>query len=124
MGFSRFLFPGAGPPDLAIRREQGQVEQGQAKSVPKRTIEEGLVWAYNGDEVAMKVTTVQEYKPAKGLTQLTWPQVEEIDAKLRSLCVYAEQTGQEVMLTIFINRNGKPVSIGQPLLVERFSPAR
>jgi hypothetical protein len=61
--------------------------------------------------------------PAKGLTQLTWAQVEELDAKIRSLCVYTEATGQEIHLPIII-RNGKPIKIGEPMSIKKFSPTR
>ncbi len=59
--------------------------------------------------------------PAPGLMQLTWTQVLELDAKIRSLCAYSEQTGEEVQLPIVI-RNGKPIKIGAPLRLEKFSP--
>lgn len=61
--------------------------------------------------------------PARGLTQLTWKQVEELDAKIRSLCAYSEMTGEEIHLPIII-RNGKPVKVGQPMLLEKFKPTR
>lgn len=60
-------------------------------------------------------------QPAPGLTQLTTRQVVDLDAKIRSLCAYSEATGEEIHLPIII-RNGKPVKIGQPMLMERFSP--
>lgn len=59
--------------------------------------------------------------PARGLQQLTWAQVETLDAKVRSLCAYTEQVGVEVILPIVI-RNGRPVQVGEPLLLEKFSP--
>jgi hypothetical protein len=62
------------------------------------------------------------FQPAKGLTQLTTTQILTLDTKLRSLCSYAETTGQELMLVIHINRNGKPISIGEPIRMEKFSP--
>lgn len=60
-------------------------------------------------------------QPMPGLTQLTTRQVMDLDAKIRSLCVYTEQTGDEVHLSIII-RAGKPVKIGNPMLLEKFSP--
>lgn len=60
-------------------------------------------------------------KPAPGLTQLTTRQVMDLDAKIRSLCVYTEATGDEVHLSIII-RAGKPIKIGNPMLLEKFSP--
>lgn len=60
-------------------------------------------------------------QPMKGLTQLTTRQVMDLDAKIRSLCAYSEATGEEIHLPIII-RNGKPVKIGQPMLMEKFSP--
>jgi hypothetical protein len=60
--------------------------------------------------------------PACGLQQLTWRQVEMLDAKIRSLCVYTQQmTDVEIILPIMI-RNGKPVKIGEPIRLEKFSP--
>ncbi|MCB0207730.1 MAG: hypothetical protein KDJ52_00280 [Anaerolineae bacterium] len=61
--------------------------------------------------------------PAKGLTKLTWRQVEELDAKISSLCAHTQslKNDEEVHLPIVI-RNGKPVRIGQPMLMEKFSP--
>ena len=60
-------------------------------------------------------------KPAPGLTQLTTRQVLDLDAKIRSLCIYTAQTGEEVHLAIII-RGGKPIKIGNPMLLEKFSP--
>lgn len=62
------------------------------------------------------------YQPAEGLQQLTTTQILTLDAKLRSLCAYSEMTGEELMLVIHINRNGKPISIGQPMRFEKFNP--
>ena len=72
---------------------------------------------------ARAVPPAKVVPPAKGLTQLTWPQVEELDAKIRSLCVYTMETGKEVVLPIVV-RNGRPIKIGQTLLLEKFSPMR
>ncbi|MCK6629366.1 MAG: hypothetical protein L6R45_29840 [Anaerolineae bacterium] len=60
-------------------------------------------------------------QPMPGLSQLTTRQVIDLDAKIRSLCVYTEATGDEVYLPIVI-RAGKPVRIGKPILLEKFSP--
>jgi hypothetical protein len=43
--------------------------------------------------------------PAKGLTCLTWPQVEQIDAKLASLCSFTKN-GSEARLVVIV-KNGK-----------------
>lgn len=59
--------------------------------------------------------------PAPGLTQLTTRQVMDLDAKIRSLCAYTEATQEEIHLPIII-RNGKPIKIGRPLLIEKFNP--
>jgi hypothetical protein len=60
-------------------------------------------------------------QPAEGFTQLTMRQLLELDAKIRSLCVYSEATGEEIHLPIII-RSGKPVKIGSPMLLEKFRP--
>lgn len=59
--------------------------------------------------------------PAGGLKQLTWAQVEQLDARIRLLCAWTESNGNEVILPIVI-RKGKPMRIGQPLLIEQFKP--
>jgi hypothetical protein len=60
-------------------------------------------------------------QPMPGLTQLTTRQVMDLDAKIRSLCVYTETTGEEVILPIII-RGGKPFKIGEPMRMTKFSP--
>lgn len=68
--------------------------------------------------------TTPRHPPAKGLQILTWQQVEELDARISSLCAYAEQTGEELMLPLYVSRNGKPVKIGRPAILDKFEPAR
>ncbi len=62
-------------------------------------------------------------RPAAGLLQLTWAQVEELDAKIASLCAYTEASGEEIHLPLII-RNGKPIKVGQPMLLKKFKPTR
>lgn len=62
------------------------------------------------------------FLPAPGLQQLTTTQIQQLDAKLRSLCIYAEKTGEELLMVIHVNRNGRPVTIGDPVKLEKFNP--
>lgn len=71
----------------------------------------------------MQVTFKQEFKPAKNLTQLTWPQVEQLDAQVRSACAHTLATGGQMILPLIII-NGKPRGIGQPIHVESWNPIR
>lgn len=59
--------------------------------------------------------------PAKGLTQLTWKQIEDLDAAIRSLCLLTQQTDEEIHLPIIIKR-GKPMRIGRPMIMDSFKP--
>lgn len=60
--------------------------------------------------------------PAKGLSYLTWAQVEQIDARLASLAAYAEQTRCGVQMFLQVNENGMLVSCGQTMLIEKIKP--
>jgi hypothetical protein len=60
-------------------------------------------------------------KPAVGYSRLTTRQLLDLDAKINSLCAYSEAVGCEIHLPIII-RNGKPVKIGNPMLLDKFSP--
>ena len=86
---------------------------------------------------SMMTLPPNDFKPAKGLQLLTWPQVEKIDALVASLCAYAHQRrGRESLLLPFfieINQNGLPtkisgeplpISIMQPILREVLKPGR
>lgn len=60
--------------------------------------------------------------PARGLTYLTWAQIEQIDAKLASLAAYAEQTRSGVQMFLQVNENGMLVTCGQTMQVEKIKP--
>jgi hypothetical protein len=64
------------------------------------------------------------HPPAKGLRILTWQQVEELDARINLLCAYAEQTGEELMMPIYVSLRGMPVKIGRPAILDKFKPGR
>jgi len=68
------------------------------------------------------MTNVPSYRPAQGLLRLTWPQVEQIDAKISSLCAYTEETQGEARLVIVIKK-GK-VRFIESVASEEFAPAR
>jgi hypothetical protein len=57
---------------------------------------------------------VTTYRPAAGLTILTWPQVEKIDAALSSLESLARHHGQAEQMNLEV-RKGKPRLIRRPL---------
>lgn len=61
---------------------------------------------------------------AKGLTYLTWAQVEQIDAKLASLAAYAEQSHTGVAMFLQLDDRGLLVSSGQPMGIEKIKPGR
>ncbi len=60
--------------------------------------------------------------PAKGLTFLTWAQIEQIDARLASLAAYAEQTHTGVQMFLQVNENGMLTTCGQTMLIEKIKP--
>lgn len=62
--------------------------------------------------------------PAKGLTYLTWAQIEQIDAKLTSLAAYAVQTRTGAQMFLQVNENGMLVTCGQTMQVEKIKPGR
>jgi hypothetical protein len=62
--------------------------------------------------------------PAKGLTYLTWAQLEQIDARLASLASYARETGQGVHLSLVLNGNGRLTGCGMPMLMEKLAASR
>lgn len=69
----------------------------------------------------MQITVKESCQPAPGFQKLTTKQLLEIDAKVASLGAYAAATGQELMMVIYINKNGHPTSIGAPLEMSRLS---
>lgn len=62
--------------------------------------------------------------PAKGLSYLTWAQIEQIDARLASLATYAEQSRTGVQMFLQVNENGKLITCGQTMLIEKIKPTR
>lgn len=60
--------------------------------------------------------------PAKGLSYLTWAQVEQIDARLCSLAAYAQQTHAGVAMFLQLDDRGLLVSSGQPMMIEKIKP--
>jgi hypothetical protein len=65
------------------------------------------------------------YRPAKGLLRLTWPQVEQIDAMVSSLCALTEQNGEgdEARLVLVVKR-GKLKYAERPVLSTELRPTR
>lgn len=57
----------------------------------------------------MRDLSADGYRPAKGLSRLTWPQVEMIDAMVGSLCglTETEEVRDREMFLILVVRNGK-----------------
>ncbi|GIK36541.1 MAG: hypothetical protein BroJett011_03740 [Chloroflexota bacterium] len=62
--------------------------------------------------------------PAKGLSFLTWAQIEQIDARLASLAAYAQASGAGVQMFLQVNENGMLVTCGQTMLIEKIKPGR
>lgn len=62
------------------------------------------------------------YRPAKGLLRLTWPQIEQIDAMVSSLCGLTEGGG-EARVTLII-KNGRLRFAERPVLSEELRPTR
>jgi hypothetical protein len=62
------------------------------------------------------------HRPAKGLTALTWPQIERIDALVSRLCELTAG-GASATLTLHVRR-GKLRLVERPVLVEELEPGR
>jgi hypothetical protein len=61
---------------------------------------------------------------ARGLSFLTWAQVEQIDARLASLAAYAKASGCGVQMFLQVNENGLLTSCGEPMIVHKVKPGR
>jgi hypothetical protein len=57
-----------------------------------------------------------------GLQQLTTNQVLKLDALIRSVCVYTDSNPDEEVILPLVIRNGKPIKVGRPLTMSKFSP--
>lgn len=62
--------------------------------------------------------------PAKGLSFLTWAQIEQIDARLARLAAYAEQRGCGVQWLLQLNENGMLNLQGYEMVVEKIKATR
>ena len=72
----------------------------------------------------MSVNGNGKIPPAKGLSYLTWAQVEQIDARLASLAAYAAMEKSGMQMFLQVNENGMLVSCGQTMLIEKIKPGR
>jgi len=64
------------------------------------------------------------YRPAKGLSRLTWPQIEVIDAMVSSLCGVTEESRNKEAMLILVIRNGHLRFGTTTALTEEICPAR
>lgn len=62
--------------------------------------------------------------PARGLSYLTWAQIEQIDARLATLAQYAETSKRGIQMFLQLNENGMLVMAGQEMIVEKITPRR
>lgn len=60
------------------------------------------------------------FRPARGLRRLTWPQVERIDALISSLCKLTYDGGEARIVLVI--RNGKLRFAERPVLSEELRP--
>lgn len=60
--------------------------------------------------------------PAKGLTFLTWAQIEEIDARLAAAAIANRNERRGGILGLFVNENGRLIGVGMVMAIEKVNP--